>query len=173
MPYADGIFPAWRKETNYFINAKPQMGSLNVGAWRILELSIRKEAIALMQTLEVYTGAFDLIRHLNEDLQVIEVHKFWYKIVKGTDRWIDMRGNAGIVFVACNDADSSCNVELANICQNICKATGWLVTAPTAKEKIICCSLDDFYKSGKVAKIPETEGITKIMGSLQSGALGA
>ena len=74
MPYADGIFPAWRKETNYFINAKPQIASLNVGVWRILELSI---------TLEVYTGAFDLIRHLNEDLQLIEVHKFWCKIVKG------------------------------------------------------------------------------------------
>ncbi|CAO1425139.1 unnamed protein product [Diamesa tonsa] len=133
MPYADRIFPAWRKETNYFINAKPQIGSLNVGAWRILESAIRKEAIVLMQTLEVYTGAFDLIRHLSEDLQLIEVHKFWYKIVKGTERWMDMRGNAGIVFVACNDADSSCNVELSKICQNICKATGWLVTAPTAR----------------------------------------
>lgn len=30
-----------------------------------------------MQNLEVYTRAFDLIRQLNEDLQLIEIHKFW------------------------------------------------------------------------------------------------
>ena len=47
------------------------------------------------------------------------------------------------------------------------------MTAPTAKEKLICCSLCYFYNSGKVAKIPEIEGITKIMVSLQSGVPGA
>ena len=61
MPYADGIFPAWRKETNYFINAKPQIASLNVGAWRVLELSIRKEAIALMQTMIILLLDFNKI----------------------------------------------------------------------------------------------------------------
>ena len=162
MPSADAIFPVWQKETYYLNNAKPQKPAFNRGAWRVLELGVRKEAIALMQTFEVYTGAFDLIGHLNKDLQLIEVHKFWYKIVKEKNRLMRR-----IVFIGCNDEQINCITELASICRNICEETRWL--SNTVKDKIICCSLDDFYKSGKVTKIPETEGFNNVLISFQWG----
>ncbi|CAO1426455.1 unnamed protein product, partial [Diamesa serratosioi] len=171
MPFADGIFPAWRQETNNLINTKPQIGTLNGGAWRSLELSIRKEAIARKQTLEVYTGAFDFIRYLNEDLKQVEIHKFWYKIVKGINVFMNMNGNTGIVFVACNDERLSCITELASVCRNICTETHWLSNA--VQNKITCCSLKDFYANTKVSNISGTEGITKDMISIQSLAPGA
>lgn len=153
MPYADAIYPAWRTETNNYMNIKPQNCGFNRGAWKSLEQAIRNKAIGTSKTLEVYTGSFDLSGHLNETKLKVQVHNLWYKIV--------INNSEGIVFVACNDEKESCITELYEICPNICIKIGWLTKK--TQSKIICCSLNDFYKSRKIAVIPGTIGVTENM----------
>ena len=50
-----------------------------------------------MQTFVVYTVAFDLIGYPNKDLQLVEVHKFWYKIVKQKNELMGRKGIVGII----------------------------------------------------------------------------
>lgn len=148
MPYADAVFPAWRSETNNYINVNHQIIKINRGAWSRLEQTIRNEAINLEKTFEVFTGAFDLTEHSDG----VEINRFWYKIV--------INGKSGIVFVARNEKSSD-RTELNSICDDICEAKGWL--SQGVRKEIICCSLESFYLSGRIHKIPGTEGVTSIM----------
>lgn len=148
MPFADAIFPAWREETNYYKNVKPQNSNLNSGVWSTLERAIKIKASETTQTFDVYTGAFDSIEYLDNVNKEVEVHSKWYKMV--------INGIEGIVFIACND-NPSCSHELDKICTNMCKELNWLT--PNARNKIICCSIKNFYNSGKIETIPGTEEV--------------
>ena len=95
---------------------------------------------------------FDIKGFLDNVQKLVSIHTIWYKMVINNSR--------GIVFAACNE-QNSCNTELENMCENICMKIGWLTPHKTTQIKIICCSIKDFYASGKLAIIPGTEGVTE------------
>ncbi|CAO1426447.1 unnamed protein product [Diamesa serratosioi] len=161
MPFADGIYPGWRKQTNYFINAKPQKTFSNSGAWSRLELAIREEAKYLRQELKVFTGAFESMSFLEIAESKIEVHKFWYKVVvKGDD--------TGVAFISCNDGTGLCKDKLKDYCTDVCEGLNWGILKNIQDEKVFCCELNDFYVKTKVPKIPGTERVTLSLKSLQN-----
>lgn len=161
MPYADGIYPGWRKQSNYFINAKPQKPSINIGAWSCLERAIREEAMLLKEDLQVFTGAFDSSSFLESASGQIEVHKFWYKIV--------LKRQTGMAFISCNDENDICKDKLAKCCTDICVSTKWGILKTVQNKKVICCALNEFHNpKNNVPKIPETIGITQILVSARN-----
>ncbi|CAO1425131.1 unnamed protein product [Diamesa tonsa] len=81
MPFADAIYPAWRAETNNYINIKPQNPTLNSGDWSSLESSIKDKAIVTSETFDVYTGGFNSKGFLDDSKKHVEIHTFWYKMV--------------------------------------------------------------------------------------------
>ncbi|CAO1436886.1 unnamed protein product [Diamesa hyperborea] len=90
MPYADAIYPAWRAETNNYINMKPQNPLLNSGDWNSLESNIKSKAIETSETFDVYTGGFNSKGFLDDSKKLVEIHTFWYKMVIDNIREISL-----------------------------------------------------------------------------------
>lgn len=139
-PDGDMIFVSWQWSTYYYLNVVPQFQKINNGNFKHIESIVRTKAAQLQSNLNIYTGAFDVLKLKNKKITLdpdgLEVPKWIWKIVKDEERDI------GIAFVTLNNPYAS---KVTNICNDICNDYGWdwKDRKVFSKGYSICCSIAD------------------------------
>ncbi|XP_053677377.1 uncharacterized protein LOC128727485 isoform X1 [Anopheles nili] len=165
-PDADAILNNWAAATYFFLNAAPEWQIVNGGNWKRVENAVRKVATQLNDTLQVYTGVYDVLRlpdiegssvpiTLGGDGSVA-VPKWLWKVA------VHQPTNAAIAFITLNNPFAT-NEE--RLCEDICARHGWHQKEflELRKGLTYCCAVSDAQNAIKhIPKSIRSKAVLKL-----------
>uniref|UniRef100_A0A182QSZ1 DNA/RNA non-specific endonuclease/pyrophosphatase/phosphodiesterase domain-containing protein n=1 Tax=Anopheles farauti TaxID=69004 RepID=A0A182QSZ1_9DIPT len=90
-PDGDALLDTWATATYFYINVAPEWQVVNAGNWLRVEKAARKVATLLNDTVQVYTGVYDILQLPDKDghpvplslgeTGMVEVPKWLWKVV--------------------------------------------------------------------------------------------
>ncbi|XP_061500725.1 uncharacterized protein LOC1275759 isoform X1 [Anopheles gambiae] len=149
-PDGDAVLDSWAGATYFFINAVPEWQVVNGGNWLRVENAARKVAIQLNDTVDVYSGVYDVLQLPNKkgnlvslslgDDGVVPVPKWLWKVV------VHRPSNKGIVLITLNNPFAT---SAETLCEDICSRYGWNQKEfqDLRKGFTYCCSVSEAQKS--------------------------
>uniref|UniRef100_A0A182RAL5 DNA/RNA non-specific endonuclease/pyrophosphatase/phosphodiesterase domain-containing protein n=1 Tax=Anopheles funestus TaxID=62324 RepID=A0A182RAL5_ANOFN len=125
-PDGDAVLDSWAGATYFFINAAPEWQVVNAGNWLRVENAARKVAAQLNDTVDVYSGVYDILQlpgkngrpvalSLGDDGSV-EVPKWLWKVI------VHQPTGKGIVLITLNNPFTA---GPETLCEDICLRYGW------------------------------------------------
>ncbi|XP_052898773.1 uncharacterized protein LOC128305389 [Anopheles moucheti] len=152
-PDADAVLDSWAGATYFFINAAPEWQAVNGGNWLRVENAARKVAAQLNDTVQVYSGVYDILRlpdrngrpvalSLGDDGSV-EVPKWLWKVI------VHPPTGQGIVLISLNNPFAT---RAESLCDDICSQYGWYQKEfkDLRKGYTHCCSVAEAQKAIKL-----------------------
>uniref|UniRef100_A0A182N1Z5 DNA/RNA non-specific endonuclease/pyrophosphatase/phosphodiesterase domain-containing protein n=1 Tax=Anopheles dirus TaxID=7168 RepID=A0A182N1Z5_9DIPT len=162
-PDGDAILDSWAAATYFFINAAPEWQVVNAGNWLRVENAARKVAAQLNDTVQVYTGVYDILQLPDKDGKpvplslgdggMVQVPKWLWKVI------VHQPSNTSIALITLNNPFAG-NGEA--LCEDICSRYGWHQKEfqDLRKGFTYCCSLTEARKAIKlISKSIKSNGV--------------
>ncbi|XP_065213211.1 uncharacterized protein LOC135840539 isoform X2 [Planococcus citri] len=172
-------FSSWRYATHLTSNIVPIWKQVSC-TWKNIENAVKKAAIQIGSTLDIYTGIFKKIRlptsskdrtndtgtlvEFGERMQRTDVPAIFWKLIYHKEK------NEAIIFILHNEPYRTDKPDRKKFCKSICKKYGWeiendIVTLGDA----YCCDPTEFFKKAdnyeKFLKTFEFKKILKLPNS--------